>query len=151
MEEPNQTHLAQRITRELTHPQPDPRRDHLAPSPFQQPHNHSNYRTSFSPLPSSGSPTTPAIDKQLQQFRKHENSTSQLSGLPSILEGSHYQQAFQAHSQEKQVRGKEKESWFLKMNWALDPASNYQVPPLPLRRNSCRRMPPSSIKKTGNA
>jgi hypothetical protein len=50
-----------------------------------------------------------------------------LPSLPKVSEGSHYQNAFNAHSVEKEPRGQEKASYFLKYNWALDPASNYQV------------------------
>ena len=70
---------------------------------------------------------TPEVEKELKRFRKYENSTSALPNLPAITESSQYGTTFYGPSQDKLAKGKQQESWFLKMNWALDPKSSYQV------------------------
>ena len=67
------------------------------------------------------------LEQGLKNFRKYENSMSSLPTLAKVSGNSSYQKSYEGHSPEKDARGKEKESFFLKMNWALDPSSNYQV------------------------
>jgi hypothetical protein len=110
------------------------RRDHLSPS-FHEASSSSCYQSSYSPNKHINY-NQPEIEKGLQHFRKYQNSTSKLPSIPKVLEHSAYQKAYYGHSLERQPKGKEKPTHFIKMNWALDPSSNYQVSSLIFRRTT---------------
>ena len=101
------------------------RRDHLSPS-FHENTSNSCYKASYSPGKKHNNYNQPEMDKGIGHFRKYQNSTAMLPSL-KVSEHSHYQSSFSGHSAEKDPKGVEKGSHFLKMNWALDPTSNYKV------------------------
>jgi len=102
------------------------RRDHFSPTRYEHTAK-SLYQASYSPSKAKNY-NQPEIEKGLSRFRKYQNSTTMLPSIPKVSEGSQYQKAYSGHYSEKDPRGQEKASYFLKYNWALDPTSNYQVP-----------------------
>lgn len=102
------------------------KRDHFSPS-HPESKSSSCYKSSYSPSKTPVNYNEPEVNKGLYQFRRFQNSTSQLPSLPKVSEHSHYQKSFSPHHKEKDPKGIEKESHFLKMTWALDPTSNYKV------------------------
>jgi hypothetical protein len=79
----------------------------LSPSPFDERKNISSYVSHHSPSKILPNYNKPEVEKELQRFRKYENSTSPLPNLPTILDNSNYHNSFHGHSQEKQLKGKE--------------------------------------------
>ena len=68
------------------------------------------------------------IDQKLQDFRKKQSNRGSLPTLGKVPTNSNYQNSYSVCvSPQKDAKAHEKPSFFLKMNWALDPKSNYQV------------------------
>lgn len=111
------------------------RRDHLSPT-VHGGKSSSCYHSSYTPVKNAVNYNQTEVEKGLSRFRKYENSTSLLPTIPKISEHSHYQKSYHGHSQEKPLKAQEKQSFFLKLNWALDPTSNYRVPLFPIRKTS---------------
>ena len=63
----------------------------------------------------------------MYQFRRYQNSTSQLPSLGKVPEHSHYRESFSPHHKEKDPKASDRGGSFLKMAWALDPTSSYRV------------------------
>lgn len=113
------------------------KRDNLNPSPFYHSKNPSSYQLNYSPEKEAYK--NPQIGKQFQYHRKQEDRAS-MYNLPNILENTNYQQSFHPQPLEKIMRGKQKDSWFLKMGWALEPTSHYRVISVLFRKIFYRRM-----------
>jgi len=80
------------------------RKDHLASSSFSQKKNISSYNSSFSPPKLHPHYHSTHFDREIEFFRKNENSSS--VRLPTITDNTQYQNLYKGQAQQKLVRSK---------------------------------------------
>ena len=121
--------------------------DHMTPHHSQIPQlkkNQSCYLSSYSP--SKAHPnynSSPQAEKELRHFRKYD--TNEFT-LPAIINDSQYHSSYLGKKTQTTVKCQQKPSFFMKLNWALNPISEYEVEDILFRTSIYAKMEISSTK-----